>query len=145
MQFTTALNKDQWVSHIACSEYDFHLVYTHRLKLEATDTLRQAINVIQTRFNQKVAFIRSDGEQSLGNEFDALITELGITFEPSSPGTPEQNGHSERKGGILAVKARAMRLEANLLVYLWPWIVKTAGFIMNRTPMQKHGWKTPFD
>ena len=145
MQMSTALNKEQWVSHVACSEKDFQMVYTHKNKSEATEILRKAIKTIQTRFNYKVAFIRSDGETSLGKEFYDLITELGISFEPSAPDTAAQNGHSERKGGILAIKARAMRLQANLPQSLWPWVIQTAGFLMNRTPMKKHSWKTPFE
>ena len=145
MQFTIALNKEQWISHIACSEKDFNMVYTHRRKSEAPDILREAIQLIKTRFGQQVAFLRSDGETSLDKKFLDHIAKLGITWEPSAPATPEQNGHSERKGGILAMKARAMRIDAQLPVHLWPWIIHTAGFLMNRTPMRKHRWKTPFE
>ena len=107
--------------------------------------VRKGIKIIQTRYNGKVVFFRTDGERSLGKDFEDLITELGISYEPSAPNTPEQNGHSERKGGVLSMKARAMRIDAGLPNYLWPWIYKTAGYIMNRTPMQKHQWKTSFE
>lgn len=42
------------------------------------------------------------------------------------------------------MKARAIRIEANLPAYLWPWCTQTAGFLTNRTLMNKHKWKTPF-
>ena len=145
MQLSTALNQEQWVSHIACYEHDFQLVYTHKYKGEATDILRNAIKMIRTRFKYEVVFIRSDGEKSLGTSFRDLIDELGITFEPSAPATSAQNGHSERKGGLLSVKARALRIEAGLPEFLWPWIYQTAGFLMNRTPTRKLSWKTPFE
>ena len=90
-------------------------------------------------------FIRSDGERSLGNNFNDLLVEKGITYESSTTDTPEQNGHSERKGGILAMKARAMRTDAGLPIFLWPEIVCTAGYIANRTPMKKHQWKKPYE
>lgn len=35
MQFNTALNGDQWCSHLACSTTDFNLIYTHRHKSDA--------------------------------------------------------------------------------------------------------------
>ena len=145
MQMSTAMNQEQWVSHIACSEYDFQMVYTHKHKWEATEILRKAIKTIRTRSKYEVVFIRSDGERSLGREFEDLMDELGITLEPSAPQTAAQNGHSERKGGLLAMKARALRLQANLPQFLWPWIIQTAGFLMNRTPSKKHSWKTPFE
>lgn len=145
MQFTTAMNKDQWVSHFACLSTDFNMVFTHSKKSNATSIIRQALSIIETRYNGKIVFFRSDGEKALGIEFGDLIAEKGITFEPSAPDTPAQNGHSERKGGILAMKARALRIEAGLPVYLWHELMRTAGYIANRTPMQKHKWKTPFE
>ena len=139
------MNKDQWISHVACSEYDFHMVFTHAHKSEAMEILIKAINIIETRHIGKVVFIRSDEERSLGARFTDFIDEKGIIFEPFASDTPAQNGHIERKGGILLTKARALRLEAGLPAYLWPWIVRIAQYIMNRTPMKKHGWKTPFE
>lgn len=43
------------------------------------------------------------------------------------------------------MKARALRLGAGLPENLWPWIIQTAGYLMNRTPMKKHAWKTPHE
>lgn len=145
MQLTTALNKDEWVSHFARHATDINMVFTHLRKSDASRIVREAIGLIETRFNGKVVFIQSDGEKSLGNDFSEFVVEKGVTFEPSSPNTPKQNGHSERKGGILAMKARAMRIDAGLPTYLWPELVKTAGYIANRTPMAKHCWKTPLN
>ena len=69
----------------------------------------------------------------------------GITFEASAPYTPEQNGHAERKGGVLIAKARTMRIAANIPRDMWPEAMQAAGYIANRTPMAKHAWKTPFE
>ena len=142
---TTAMNGQKWVSHFACTTHDFNLVYTHKSKDEASAMVRHAINVIRTRYNGKVVFFRSDGEKSLGLEFRDFISEMGITYESSAPDTPAQNGHSEKKGHLLTMKARALRIGAGLPEYLWPWIVQSAGYLMNRTPMKKHGWKTPHE
>ena len=138
MQLSPAMNKDEWVSHFACHATDFNMVFTHQRKSEATKIVREAINVIKTRFNATVVFLRSDGERSLGNEFNDLLVETGITHEPSASDSPEQNGHSERKGGILAMKARAIRIDAGLPTFLWPELIRTAGYLANRTPMKKH-------
>lgn len=145
MQFESSLNKHQWVSHFACSYTDFNLVFTHAHKSDATSIIKEALAIIETRFNGKVVFFCSDGEKALGTEFTKFIAGKGITYESSAPDTPAQNGHSERKGSILAMRARAMRISAGLPEYLWHELIKTAGYIANRTPMQKHGWKTPFE
>ena len=145
MQLNTAMNKDEWVSHFDCYATDFNMVFTHPRKGDASKICKETINLIETRFKVEVVFIRSDGERSLGNNFSDLLLEKGITYESSTPDTPEQNGHSERKGGILAMKARAMRIDAGLPIFLWPEIVRTAGYIANRTQMKKHQWKTLYE
>lgn len=108
------MNKDEWMSHFACHATDFNMVFTHQRKSEATRIVREAINIIHIRFNAKIVFLRSDGERSLGNEFNDLLVETGITHESSAPDSPEQNGHSERKEGILTMKARVLRIDAEL-------------------------------
>ena len=73
---------------------------------------------MQTRFNATIVFFRTDDEKSLRKEFDEMISDLGITYEPFAPYIPEQNDHSERKEDVLAMKARVMRIQANLSKYL---------------------------
>lgn len=145
IDMSTAMNKDKWISHIACSTTGFQLIYSHATKGQAASILMKAINTIETRYGAKVVFVRSDGEKALGKQWDDYCDAKGITFEPSAPDTPAQNGHSERLGNILLIKSRAMRIEANLPTYLWPWISHTAGYIMNRTPTRKLHWKTPYE
>lgn len=118
MQFDPALNKDQWASHFACSSTDFNLVFTHARKSDATAIIKEAVAIIETRFNGKIVFFCSDGEKSLGIEYKEFIASKGITYEPSAPDTPAQNGHSEWKGSILAMRARAMQIGAGLPEYL---------------------------
>ena len=67
------MNKDQYISYVACSEYDFHMVFTHAPKFEATKIPIKAINIIEMRHNGKLVFIRSDGELSLGTQFTDYI------------------------------------------------------------------------
>lgn len=145
IDMSTAMNKDHWISHFACSETDFHMVYTHKLKSEAVEIIIRAIHTIETRYKGRVVFFRSDGERALKDQFDAFMALKEITCESSAPDTPVQNGHIERLGAILLTKARAMRIQAGLPKFLWPWITQTAGYLMNRTPSKKHGWKTPFE
>lgn len=139
------MNGDQWCSHIACSTTNFNLVYTHQYKSDARNILRNAFALIERRFKRRIVFLCMDGETSLDSEFLEEVQAMGITYEPSAPYTPAQNGHSERIGGILAMKARALRIEANLPGSLWNEAIRTAGHIANRTPMRKQDWKTPFE
>ena len=42
-------------------------------------------------------------------------------------------------------KAQAMRLSTNLPHKLWREIVRTAGYLYNRTPRQSNDWKSPYE
>ncbi len=75
------------------------MLFTHKRKGEATEIVRQAWNIIRTRFNAKVVFMRSDGEPALGDDFQEIVRETGITFAPSAPDSPDQTAiQNERVG-----------------------------------------------
>ena len=101
---------------------------------------------MERRYGYQVVFIRTDGEKTLTKAYqEELALREGITFETSAPYTPEQNGHAERQGGIIVSKARTMRIAANIPPDMWPEAVSAAGYISNRTPTRRNGWKTPFE
>lgn len=72
------------------------------------------------------------------------MTTLGITVERTAVATPAQNGNAERAGRAITTTARAIRIYARLPSNLWPEMVRTAGYLLNRTPTESLGWKTPF-
>ena len=57
---------------------------------------------------QQVKIIRTDNETEL-NCMKNYFFENGITFQASFMGTPEQNGHVERKHQHILNVARALR------------------------------------
>ncbi|KIX07930.1 uncharacterized protein Z518_02584 [Rhinocladiella mackenziei CBS 650.93] len=74
-------------------------VYTHATKAAVNDVMFEYVNMVKTRYEKKVAFIRLDGEKTLGNDFNALLTNNGISSERSAVNTQQQNGNAERSGG----------------------------------------------
>ena len=56
----------------------------------------------------------------------------------------EQNGLTERAGKSIITAARALRLHANLSKSLTNELVVTAVYLLNRTPIEQNGWRTPF-
>ena len=145
IQFEVSMTGHEWATHIACMVTDFNILATHRTKSECREFILDTISLIKVRWNRDVVFIRSDNEKSYSNDFKNELQRRGITLESSAPETPAQNGHAERKGKMLVIKARALRLEADLPHYLWPEAIHTACCLANRTPTAKHGWKTPFE
>lgn len=80
--------------------------------------MRKILNVIQTRFNDKVMFIWSDKKTSLNDDFDKLLRKTKIIFELSTPDTKEQNNHVEQKDEIFIIKTRALQIDVDLSHYL---------------------------
>ena len=94
------------------------MIFTHQRKSEITKIVRKVINVIKTRFNVTVVFLRSNNERSLNDEFNDLLVETDIIHESSALDSSKQNDHSERKKDILAMKTRVIRIDAELLIFL---------------------------
>lgn len=118
------------------------MIFTHLKKSNITKLVCNAINIIETQYNDKIVFFLSDREKALGKEFNKLLVTKEITWKPLASNSSEQNGHSERKGGILSMKAQALCIDASFLIYLWPEIFQTTSYLVNCTPIRKHGWKT---
>ena len=145
IQMDEAYNGDQWISHFKCFYTSMNHVYTHSSKSETTDIVKEYVNLVYNRYNQAVTYMRLDGESSLGGNFDEFVKSRGITTERSAPYVPAQNGHAEKAGRSIITMARTMRIQAHLPSSLWPEIVRTAGYLLNRLPHRRSGWKTPFE
>ncbi|KAK1912620.1 hypothetical protein P3342_004556 [Pyrenophora teres f. teres] len=103
------------------------------------------IRRIQRVYNADVVAIRCDNEAGFGNDLINMTEELGILYESAPPGTKEPNGLVERAGGVLTQRARAMRLHSQLPKDLSHEMYRTAAYILNRTPTEALGWKTPYE
>ena len=137
-------NNHCWISHFVCDYTGYHWEWTHRHKHEATRICRRMVDLAKNHYKQPISFLRTDGERALGQAFEDLLSEHGIISERTAPYTPAQNGKTERSGGVITMKARCMRISANLPHELWPETVSAAAYILNRTPIFRTGI-TPFE
>lgn len=92
---------------------------------------------------QDVKIFRCDQESGLGRAFEEWVAELGIVVEWSAVRTSEQNGQSERSGGVIQTKARCLGNSANLPSEYWPEFVMTAAYLINRSPSSSLSWLSP--
>lgn len=81
MQLKSEFNKNKWVSYFACYITDLNLVFTHNRKSETIRIVPEIVNIIKTRFNAKIIFIRLDKKKSLNKEFQDFLDEKDIIFE----------------------------------------------------------------
>ena len=137
VELTTRYNGDRYMSHFQCRQFLFNLVFTHRRKSDALQYFNKAMKHIENHFNEKVRFVRLDGETALGETFENFVSKKGIKLERTALDTPAQNGGSERSGRVIVMKGCTMRIEANLPTNMWPETVKAVGYTANRTPICK--------
>ena len=121
-----------------------YFMTTHGTQRENLRVLKDFVRWCKNRYKLKIKVIRSDNELNRGATQEWLRKE-GITFEPSAPDTHDQNGRAERSGGVIIVKARAMRIAAKLPHDLWLESINSATYLFNRTPRYTNGWQTPYE
>ncbi|KAI0992063.1 hypothetical protein K3495_g16123, partial [Podosphaera aphanis] len=95
------------------------------------------------QFDCDVKIFRCDQESGLGRAFEEWVTELGMVIEWSAVRTSEQNGQSERSGGVIQTKARCLGNSAKLPKEYWPEFVMTAAYLINRSPTSTLDWLSP--
>ncbi|KAM1690278.1 hypothetical protein ACFX11_032221 [Malus domestica] len=76
--------------------------------------------------------------------FALFLQEHGIDAQYTNPGTPEQNGVSERRNRTLIKMVRSMMNNSKLHTFLWGKAIKTTNYLLNRVP-SKSIPKTPFE
>jgi hypothetical protein len=103
------------------------------------------IRRIQRVYNADVVAVRCDNEKGFGNDLIDITEELGMLYELAPAGTKEPNGLIERASGTLTQRARAIRIHANLPKNLLHEMYRTAAYMLNRTPTEALGWKTPYE
>jgi hypothetical protein len=87
------------------------------------------VNIIKTHLGGKIRYICLNRETSLGRPFNEYIATKGIKAERTALDTAAQNSGSERSRRVIVTKARAMRINAQLPLNMWPEAVKAAAYI----------------
>lgn len=141
-----AFNQDTWVVHFYCDYSAYHVSSNLPLKTQENlvSVTRDFLALTNGTWGFTTRYIQSDGESGLGQRWQDLAVTKGITFNPSPPDTPDQNGLAERSGGVITTIARKIRIQSRLPHKLWPYIVSHATRLLNRIPVQRKEWQTPF-
>jgi hypothetical protein len=146
IQMEEAFNLDAWVVHFYCDYSAYHVSFNlpNKTQEELVSVTQEFFAITNNNWGFITRYIQSDGEKGLGQKWRDLITTKGITFNPSPPDTPDQNGLAERSGGVIMTIARKLRIQSKLPHKLWPYIVAHATRLLNRIPVQRKQWQTPF-
>jgi hypothetical protein len=100
--------------------------------------------MLETRYKITVRYLETDNELRRSSLIRVFLHNKAIKIEECAPRTQQQNGSGERSGGMVKEKTRLLAIDSNLPKQLWPELVRTAVYLLNRTPKAKLGWKTPY-
>ncbi|KAG4253841.1 hypothetical protein FPRO03_14238 [Fusarium proliferatum] len=126
-----AFNADSWVAHFYCDYSAYHISFN--LPNKNQDELLS--------ITQEFLAITNDNWVSLRDTSNRMAKRV---WERDG-NTPDQNGLAERSGGVIIAIARKLRIQGNLPQKLWPYIVAHATRLLNRIPVQRKQWQTPFE
>ena len=121
-------------------------VYLMKEKSETGKCSKVFVSFVKTQFGKEVKIIRSDnGLEFKSKPIREFYEERGSIHQTSCADTPQQNGRVERKHRHLLEVARALRFHANLPLKFWGECVRTAAYLINRTPSKLLSGKTPYE
>jgi hypothetical protein len=101
---------------------------------------------VEARGYQIKRFRCDNGTGEYNNaEFQKILTDSGIKYEPAPPYTQHKNGVAERMIRTLNTKARCMMLDARLPMRFWAEAIRTATYLHQRTPTAACARKSPYE
>ena len=113
----------------------FGVIYLMHRKSETFEKFKEYKAMVEKQLDKQIKTLRSDrgGEYLLG-EFDDYLKEEGILSQLTAPGTPQQNGVSERRNRTLMDMVRSMMSYSSLPDSFWGYALETAAYILNQVP-----------
>jgi hypothetical protein len=142
-------NGDKYALHAVCQFSKWHEISClhNRLKATLIPAVFNLIEKIQRQLGYKyfVIIIRSDNEKGLSRDFAAACKSVGIKVETTAENTDEQKGLQEAAGKTIMQRTRALRISSGLPKALTNELAVAAVQLLNTTPVQSLGWKTPHE
>ena len=133
----------KYISHFYFDNEAYHVATPVVSKQKAALNLEEVLRRVKHTLGAQVVMFRSDNEKAA--VFNHTLKNLGIKHMVSAPNVPAQNGAAEASGKSIITKARCLTSESGLPKDLWPWLVRAAVYLLNRTPNAKLKMKTPYE
>jgi transposase InsO family protein len=110
-------------------------VYCIRQKYDVFDTFKKWKSLVENETGRRLKSLRSDnGGEYFSKDFDDYCLYHGICREKIVPGTPQENGVSERMNMTIMERARSMRLHAGLPLQFSEDVEDNVVYLINRGP-----------
>ena len=110
-------------------------MFTLKYKGEAHLKVAELNEMLKNKIGRGIGILHLDnGLEYGGTKLYEYAAQHGIKVETTVPYNPNQNPVGERAGGVVNEKIRTMLIDSGLPLYLWPWALATAIYLLNRTP-----------
>jgi transposase InsO family protein len=110
-------------------------VYYIQQKYDVFDTYKKWKALVENERRKRLKCLRSDsGGEYCRKEFDDYHSCHGIHREKTVPGTPQENGVSERMNMKIMERARSMRLHVGFLLQFRIDVIDTVVYLINKGP-----------
>ena len=146
-QGTDCYNGDKYGLHAVCEYSEWHEAVTLATRAQhvLVPTLKALVVRIQRQFDYWVVVLRTDNDTGYGRDLYDACRAAGIKVEARAPDTPQQNGHTEKAGGTLVKRMRALHLDSGLPEKFANELFITGAHLQNVTPIEKLRFKTSFE
>ncbi|MBW0478108.1 hypothetical protein O181_017823 [Austropuccinia psidii MF-1] len=113
----------------------YSVVYPLKSRSDAPEALLDAINQLRVRLQCTPKALRTDNAREFtSSSFTSSLAKLGVSFFPSLPYSPQENGEAERLNRTLGDMARSMMLESGMPDRFWHFAYASACFMHNWLP-----------
>jgi transposase InsO family protein len=110
-------------------------VYCIRKKYDVFDTFKKWKALVENKIGKRLKCLISDnGGEYCSKEFDDYCSYHGIHKEKIVPGTPQENGVSERMNLTIMEHARSMRLHGGFPLQFWEYVVDIFVYLIKGGP-----------
>lgn len=145
VEYNIAFNGDKYMLYAYDESTRLHFVWSmHSTGQQALVEAYQELRRFVKNLGREIYVISTDNDASIGYIFKSVLRDDNVNLNLSAPYTAAQNP-SERAGGLLTTMARCMAIEGNLPEGLWPELVATAAYLLNRSPTRALKYKTPME
>ncbi|MBW0543122.1 hypothetical protein O181_082837 [Austropuccinia psidii MF-1] len=114
------------------------IVYPLKSGSEVPEAVLDAIKQLQVCLGKTPKALQTNNVRELTLvSFTNALTKLGITFCPSLPYLPQENGKAERLNQTLGDMARAMMVKSGIPEQFWQFAYPSEAFLHNRRPKSR--------
>ncbi|KAJ9561968.1 hypothetical protein OSB04_007128 [Centaurea solstitialis] len=115
-----------------------------KTKGEVYYAFKELHHIVKSQYRGDIQVLQSDnGGEYINHDMEQFCKDNFIRHQTSCAGTPQQNGLAERRNRQILEVVRASLFDMNVPREYWGEAVRSATYLINRTPSRVVDFKTP--